>query len=290
MLRNRSRAVTSKQALMADHSTQPSANQNYTKFIPSLFGSPKFRAFTTKCLSGNEALRSPTSILDTKPLSPFGHPFSFDRHQPMSPKISSEHKYSWDKLDSEGIGLALIDAIKDELVDGNSSKPSNKKVLFGTQLRVDIPPLPSFTFSSTGSPRSPADFGTKTQNSCKSPFESMKYPPEMVATGSSILASEMELSEDYTCVICHGPNPRTTHIFENRILESYYSLPKYPNSASENFLNFCYTCKKNLEQTKDIFIYRGEKAFCSRQCRYQEMLLDDAENSEFDSDAYMEIF
>ncbi|XP_015078165.1 uncharacterized protein LOC107021969 [Solanum pennellii] len=30
---------------------------------------------------------------------------------------------------------------------------------------------------------------------------------------------EMESSEDYTCVITHGPNPKTTHIFDNCIIE-----------------------------------------------------------------------
>jgi hypothetical protein len=26
-------------------------------------------------------------------------------------------------------------------------------------------------------------------------------------------------SEDYTCVICRGPNPRTVHIFGDRVVE-----------------------------------------------------------------------
>ncbi|KAJ7977371.1 protein MARD1-like [Quillaja saponaria] len=241
MLRNRSRAVTSKQALMADHGSQPSASQNYTRALPYLFGYPKFGAFTTKCLSGSEALRSPTSILDSsRPFSPSGHPFSYDRRQPLSPKISSEQKHSWDKLDSEGIGLALVDALKDELCEGGCSKPSNGKIFFATNLRVQIPPLPPTAFSPTKASKIPADLGTKIQNSYRSPFECVKDSPGI-------------------------------------------------DSASENFLSFCYTCKKNLEQTKDIFIYRGEKAFCSRQCRYQEMLLDDVENSEFDNGAYIDI-
>jgi hypothetical protein len=33
-------------------------------------------------------------------------------------------------------------------------------------------------------------------------------------------AIEMELSEDYTCVISHGPNHKTTDIFEDYIVES----------------------------------------------------------------------
>ncbi|TKY44481.1 hypothetical protein E2542_SST31591 [Spatholobus suberectus] len=111
LLRNRSRAV-SKPALMADHSSQQSPNQNYARTIPSLFGSPKFRDFTNKCLSGTEALRSPTSILDARALSSpfaFGNPFSTLPH-----KTSSHNRSSWDKPNSKGIGLALVGALKDD--------------------------------------------------------------------------------------------------------------------------------------------------------------------------------
>jgi len=81
MLRNRSRAVTGKQSLMTDHSSQPSPTQKRTRAVPSFFGSPRFRAFIAKGLSETEAIISPTSILDTLPFSPFGtHPFSYDAH------------------------------------------------------------------------------------------------------------------------------------------------------------------------------------------------------------------
>ncbi|XP_022131379.1 uncharacterized protein LOC111004616 isoform X1 [Momordica charantia] len=132
-------------------------------------------------------------------------------------------------------------------------------------------------------------------------------------------ATEIELSEDYTCVISHGPNPKTTHIFGDCILECHSN---YLSSSSENemkdiglphpvksldistsyslsdFLSFCYSCHKKLEEGKDIYIYRftqeksfrllndfdeelthrccrGEKAFCSLTCRSQEILMDE---------------
>ncbi|XP_030948473.1 FCS-Like Zinc finger 8-like [Quercus robur] len=293
MLRNRSRAVTSKQSLMSDHSSQSSPSQKRTRPIPSFFGSPRFKALIAKGLSETEATMSPTSILETPPFSPFGSPFSYERNQPKSPKVVLEKKHSWDKMDSKGIGLALIDTLNDGSIEENCSKPSNGKVLFGTKLRVQIPPLPASTVSPTvESPKSPADLGIKTRNSQISAFGpassgiQTKESPRVVTAGS-LSVTEMELSEDYTCVISHGPNPKTTHIFDNCIVETYCSLPDEPNSMLENFLSFCYTCKKNLEQTKDIYIYRGEKAFCSRKCRYQEMLLDGVENSEFD-DAHKE--
>ncbi|KAL6980135.1 hypothetical protein U1Q18_021784 [Sarracenia purpurea var. burkii] len=121
----------------------------------------------------------------------------------------------------------------------------------------------------------------------------------------SISASEIELSEDYTCVKTYGPNPKTTHIFGDCILECHNNnlaatfskneeqpeqvttqlppailpvkcLEEIPSPyPSSDFLSFCYSCKKKLEG-EDIYIYRGEKAFCSWGCRSEEILIEEA--------------
>ncbi|PON94933.1 Zf-FLZ domain containing protein [Trema orientale] len=290
MLRNRSRAVTSKQqALMADHSSQPSPtqNQNHNRTTPSFFGSPKFRAFTKKGPFENDGLVSPTSILDTKPFSPLSNPFSFSRnHQALtSPKIFPGNKRSWEKTEAKGISLVLIDPIPNDKTntEDNFSKTCNRKVLLGTKLRVQIPPLPTDQSQS-----SPAEFGIKSRNShvsaCGSAYPSSQAKDPKANMSDWISVSDVENSEDYTCVISHGPVPRTTHIFDNCIVESYYSLSDHKSNScpDSNFLSFCYACKKNLEEKIDIYIYRGEKAFCSRECRYQEMVLDGIGNAEFD--------
>ncbi|CAL9211550.1 FCS-Like Zinc finger 10-like isoform X1 [Musa acuminata AAA Group] len=115
---------------------------------------------------------------------------------------------------------------------------------------------------------------------------------------ASLSASEIEQSEDYTCIISHGPNPKTTHIFGDCILESH-SFPSRdlrkkhrkdeersawllkpseegaPPCTSSDFLRCCFSCKKKLEEGKDIYMYRGEKAFCSCDCRDQEILMEE---------------
>ncbi|KAL5558303.1 hypothetical protein UlMin_034514 [Ulmus minor] len=112
----------------------------------------------------------------------------------------------------------------------------------------------------------------------------------------SLSTSEIELSEDYTCVISHGPNPKTTHIFGDCILETHSGDLTNPDKNRDNmeigpphhftsseisapypsnaFLSFCYSCNKKLEG-KDIYMYRGEKAFCSLDCRSLEILNDE---------------
>ncbi|EOY05719.1 hypothetical protein QUC31_016623 [Theobroma cacao] len=274
---------------MADcGATPPSPTDNKQQKKPTSF--PRlFTGFTLKAFSDNtEVVMSPTSILDSKPFSAFRNPFWSESSIPKTPEPETRHK-----LETKGVGLGIVDALKDDDSDSNLSK----SVLFGSQLRIQIPSLPP-VFSPAESPRTPPEFGIKTRNSQLSSFSSGMSPSPVRKSietlnspgvfAGSLSATEMELSEDYTCVISHGPNPRTTHIFDNCIVESCcgvvgFSSLKRENGfladrssyQSESFLSFCYTCKKNLGQGKDIYMYRGEKAFCSRECRYQEMMLEE---------------
>ncbi|KAF5741917.1 hypothetical protein HS088_TW10G00925 [Tripterygium wilfordii] len=289
MLRNIRSRVTKKQGLMADHQGSQSSSspmQEYSKPVQSFFGSPRFKAFTTKCHgeTTHETLMmiSPTSILDNKPVYPFKNPFWYEANQPKSPKIE-EKQFPLEKLDTKGIALALLDKPIEETSSSSSGYNPGPKVLFGAKLSIQIPPLPPSSISPLGSPRSPADFGTKTRNPNLSPngsaaihFGIQTEDFDGVSKGY-LSVSEMELSEDYTRVISYGDNPKTTHIFGNFVVESHYSFSK-PNSGTKDFLSSCYTCKKNLDQKSDIFIYRGEQAFCSNECRHQAMLLDEVEN------------
>ncbi|KAJ9154291.1 hypothetical protein P3X46_027644 [Hevea brasiliensis] len=290
---------------MADYSTVLSPTDKYRKpsSFPRLFaGLTSFKNFSETA----EAVMSPTSILDSKPFSGLKNSFLPDLLTPKTPE--SETRRTWDKMDSKGIGLGIVDALNDDKTDPNLSKSESRMVLFGSQLKIQVPPLPPALHSSpTESPKSPADFGIKTRNSQLGSFHSgsSHSPAKKSACGSAdsgmdtpnsprvftgcLSASEMELSEDYTCVISYGPNPRTTHIFDDCIVESCCGIVGYSDSraettgflgdgssySSENFLSFCYACKKNLGQGKDIYMYRGEKAFCSRECRHQEMLLEE---------------
>ncbi|KZV24900.1 hypothetical protein F511_21598 [Dorcoceras hygrometricum] len=107
---------------------------------------------------------------------------------------------------------------------------------------------------------------------------------------SSVPPSEIELSEDYTCIRTHGPQSKVTHIFRDCILECHgdkltSSVQKGEDGGMGNsgdlascpsmaFLKFCHSCKKSLDG-EDIFMYRGEKAFCSLSCRSREILVDE---------------
>lgn len=218
---------------MADYRSLPSPTETYPKPTSSIFLSPRlFAGFGSKGFSSSpdatESVLSPTSTLDSKIFSCLRSPFWSDSHTTNQKSPKSEAKTHFDKLDSRGVGLGIVDElITDEFCDSKLNKSQSRMVLFGSQLKIQIPPLPlpSSVLSPAESPtRSPGDFGIKTRDSQKSPFgsansgfmENPNLPPQVFV--GSLSASEMELSEDYTCVITHGPNPKTTHIFDNCIV------------------------------------------------------------------------
>ncbi|KAL5702256.1 hypothetical protein ACHQM5_027494 [Ranunculus cassubicifolius] len=265
----------------------------------SFFGSPRFFAgFSVKGCSEIESVMSPTSTLDTKSFTSFINPFcSRLSSEPTTTTTTTlENKYAHHPFEKK-LGLGIVDALSDEETNEKIVKPESRMVLFGSQLKIQIPTsLPPCVISPTSSPKSPADFGIKTRNSQlgslsfspkKSPFE-VETPRSPQVIIGCLSASEMEMSEDYTCVISRGPNPKTIHIFGDCIVENCCVVvnglsganetgfsPHCSQHSTENFLSSCYNCKKKLGEGKDIYMYRGEKAFCSRECRYEEMLFDE---------------
>lgn len=259
---------------MAEYESSQSPKMNYKHLTSSIFASPRlFTGLISKSYNEiDSTMNSPTSILDSIPFSPLKN----------APKSPNKHQ-CWEKFDSKAVGLALVDALIDEKSDPDSPKPGNRMVVFGSQLKIQVPPLPPSVFTPDELPNSPSDFGIKTRNSLVGSF-SPRFSPSPVKKSpfgsmnsgciSSLSASEMELSEDYTCVISYGPNPKTTHIFDDCVVESCCGVVKFSESRKENenvhlsfsdksksypsesFLSFCYNCKKNLGQGKDIYMYR----------------------------------
>ncbi|KAG6718241.1 hypothetical protein I3842_04G139800 [Carya illinoinensis] len=107
-------------------------------------------------------------------------------------------------------------------------------------------------------------------------------------------------SENYTYVTCHGPTKSFTRVYydggehgltrgherndlgfdrcSNKLgnikdseTRSEEAFSGYPTS---DFLSSCHLCSKSLHG-KDIYMYRGEKAFCSTECRSRQIMMDE---------------
>ncbi|XP_071911256.1 FCS-Like Zinc finger 13-like [Coffea arabica] len=109
--------------------------------------------------------------------------------------------------------------------------------------------------------------------------------------------AEMDSMEDYTFVTCHGPgNKSFTRVYYDGGSKGYQisdfgregsrsnrpslftlSPARFDNSPAIptcDFLDSCNLCHKKL-QGRDIYMYRGERAFCSTECRYSHMMMDE---------------
>ncbi|KAK7363328.1 hypothetical protein VNO77_05467 [Canavalia gladiata] len=100
-------------------------------------------------------------------------------------------------------------------------------------------------------------------------------------------------SEEYTYVTCHVPNKTFTKVYYDggEGLEYKYNnnnninvgvlrrttptlIEPESSFPTSNFLSSCHLCGKKLHG-KDIYMYRGEKAFCSPECRSSQIMMDE---------------
>ncbi|GLT79369.1 hypothetical protein SLA2020_508600 [Shorea laevis] len=44
------------------------------------------------------------------------------------------------------------------------------------------------------------------------------------------------------------------------------------------FLDHCFLCHQKLLPGKDIYMYKGDRAFCSEECRCRQILMDEEES------------
>ncbi|KAJ0985200.1 hypothetical protein J5N97_003556 [Dioscorea zingiberensis] len=105
---------------------------------------------------------------------------------------------------------------------------------------------------------------------------------------------EIMLSETYTCVTSHvGGNPVKKRVYyddgSDGMAVNYRSSSTVvfetppppaaavrvaPPSLEADFLSRCYLCRKRLHGL-DIFMYRGDMAFCSDECRHNQIINDE---------------
>lgn len=257
MLRKRSRPFQkdhSRSQLMADLASDSS----FDGAVHKVRGSPFFAVpglfvgLSTKVACTGSA-RSPTSPLD------------FIAKSPRSPRFDSQL--------CDRVGLGLVASLSDGRALGSSE---SRSILLGSQLKIQSPdskphldsPLDSPTFEigteTAGSSSSfPRIFSSELKNTQLSLSVSLPIPIGNGLIGS-LSASEIELSEDYTCIISHGPNPKTTHIFGNCILDSE-TIRSLDCKSIKNmdatlrseydFLSYCFSCKKKLGQGEDVYMY-----------------------------------
>ncbi|KAJ8509711.1 hypothetical protein OPV22_000145 [Ensete ventricosum] len=72
--------------------------------------------------------------------------------------------------------------------------------------------------------------------------------------------------------------PKDTHIISKTCFLNNATFSFSSTSASarrSTFLEHCCLCRGKLQQGKDIYMYRGDRAFCSEECRCRQIFMDE---------------
>ncbi|KAL6897867.1 hypothetical protein ACP4OV_006826 [Aristida adscensionis] len=290
---------------------------------PRLFAVPRLLVAGLARCGGGAAAASPDCDSPTSPLDlrGFAAPGGSLLRSPRSPR-------SWD---SRRLGLGgLVDTLAAESSPlGPQLRPPRLARSYSAQPRAcaHAPPL-------LGNADAAAAAGGGKTLPCSRSYGDVKSGPEAAAPGGaklaagtraadlgklpapgslpasiggprryigSVSATVLAQSEDYTCIIAHGPNPKTTRIFGDCILEpctnlgdateameevkegaeSYWLVKCSADAdadAGDDLLgSSCLACNKKLDGS-DACVYRGVKAFCSANCRDQEILTEEEED------------
>jgi len=82
----------------------------------------------------------------------------------------------------------------------------------------------------------------------------------------------------------HTPAPPAPHDSHIVLKQQVVLLPpaaaRHRRGPCGSFLTACSRCRRELSANKDVYMYRGDQGFCSEECRWRQMLLDEAREHE----------
>ncbi|KAK1387553.1 FLZ-type domain-containing protein [Heracleum sosnowskyi] len=92
-------------------------------------------------------------------------------------------------------------------------------------------------------------------------------------------------SQDATKTITTSASNKKSAQVINKVITIVINKPTPPPSPSSTpfkspfprctFLDKCFLCKHTLLPTEDIYMYKGNKAFCSVECRCKQIFMDE---------------
>ncbi|TKY72580.1 hypothetical protein E2542_SST01323 [Spatholobus suberectus] len=64
----------------------------------------------------------------------------------------------------------------------------------------------------------------------------------------------------------------------NKHSPSAVNVSQHSRFQETTFLDLCFLCRKRLLPGKDIYMYKGDRAFCSVECRCKQIFMDEEES------------
>ncbi|PUZ70807.1 hypothetical protein GQ55_2G264800 [Panicum hallii var. hallii] len=74
--------------------------------------------------------------------------------------------------------------------------------------------------------------------------------------------------------------PPHSHIVLKQQVVLLSTAARHCRGPCGSFLRACSRCRRELSPNKDVYMYRGDQGFCSEECRWRQMLLDEAREHE----------
>lgn len=81
-------------------------------------------------------------------------------------------------------------------------------------------------------------------------------------------------SADFTIESEQIPIPDSSGFLMGSGITTCYSYSNKPIEPA-HFLDACSLCNRRLSDGRDIYMYRGDTAFCSEECRQQQIAMDE---------------
>ncbi|KAG5009651.1 hypothetical protein AAZX31_07G111200 [Glycine max] len=72
------------------------------------------------------------------------------------------------------------------------------------------------------------------------------------------------------------PSPSSSSSIPSPRSRMFYYAGSEDHYEEPHFLQACFLCRKPLGQNRDIFMYRGNTPFCSKECRQEQIEIDEA--------------
>ncbi|XP_010261774.1 PREDICTED: uncharacterized protein LOC104600503 [Nelumbo nucifera] len=207
----------------------------------------------------SEVITSPKSPLDLKIRSPRG----------------------LKNCDLGAVGLGIVAALDKSSRSGCESEFPAKFVVGSLNLNRSDPIPVDSTKSSAAKSRGgldrPADmddwesYTSVTRHGHNKASFARLYCDGAVENGTSLGYSRDRRGFDRRCNNKNNHHNHTMGVFCESPPRWGEEIPAFPTS---DFLSACYLCRKKLHG-RDIYMYRGEKAFCSAECRYRQIVIDE---------------
>lgn len=77
------------------------------------------------------------------------------------------------------------------------------------------------------------------------------------------------------------PSPAASSSSSSPSSSSFNPFSRRSSSSFQvaGFLDHCFLCKQKLLPGRDIYMYKGDRAFCSEECRYRQIFMDEEETT-----------